>query len=206
MLCNANARIDKGEIICLTGASGAGKSTLFKLLLSVYTPTAGGIALVREKESEIVLTEQERSLFAYVPQGNFFFSGTIYENLTFFFNGNDHAVSDADLKNALSVACAEFVYDLPEGLQTKLSENGGGLSEGQLQRLNIARAILSNRPILLLDEATSALDGETEQRLLENVKKVQDKTCLIVTHRPAALQFADRVLRVEKGTIRNDKR
>lgn len=206
ILCNVNARIDKGEIVCLTGASGAGKSTLFKLLLSVYTPTAGGIALVREKESEIVLTEQERSLFAYVPQGNFFFSGTIYENLTFFFNGNDHAVSDADLKNALSVACAEFVYDLPEGLQTKLSENGGGLSEGQLQRLNIARAILSNRPILLLDEATSALDGETEQRLLENVKKVQDKTCLIVTHRPAALQIADRVLRVEKGTIRNDKR
>ena len=93
------------------------------------------------------------------------------------------------------------MWSLPEGLQTPLNEGGAGLSEGQMQRLAVARAILSDRPVLLLDEATSALDGETETKLLENIRALQDKTCLIVTHRPAALAIADRILNVEKGVI-----
>ncbi len=195
----ATARINKGEIVCLTGPSGAGKSTIFKLLLNVFKPTEGNLTLIGEEGTQ-PLTEKERGLFAYVPQGNFLFSGTIYENLTFFLEG-ERTVSTEEIEEALSVACAQFVFSLPQGLQTKLNEGGEGLSEGQLQRLNVARAILSNRPVLLLDEATSALDGETEEALLKNVRALQNKTCLIVTHRPAALAVADRVLQVENGVI-----
>lgn len=190
---NASTCIQKGEIVCLTGASGAGKSTLFKLLLNVFKPTSGEI-LLTGTDGHIPLTAKERGLFAYVPQGNFLFSGTIYENLCFFSNRN---LTNKELENALKVACAEFVYELPQGLDTSLGEGGEGLSEGQLQRLTVARAILSNRPILLLDEATSALDGETERKLLENIRALKDKTCLIVTHRPAALDIADRIISVE---------
>ena len=199
VLKSANATIGKGEIVCLTGASGSGKSTLFKLLLNVFTPNDGGLWLDDKKGNKKPLTAKERGLFAYVPQGKFLFSGTIYENLTFFAG----EVSDVEkrIEEALKVACAEFVWELPQGLQTPLTEGGGGLSEGQMQRLAVARAILSNRPILLLDEATSALDSETEIKLLENVRKLKDKTCLIVTHRPAALAIADRILAVENGKI-----
>ena len=195
-----DALFKKGEIICLTGPSGAGKSTVFKLLLNVYECTNGEIGLQIEDKT-VALTAQERGLFAYVPQGNFLFSGTIYENLTFFTTDkNDPSISDR-LKMAVDAACADFVWELPEGLETKLNEGGAGLSEGQLQRLAIARALLSDRSILLLDEATSALDGETEKQVLENIKNLNGKTCLIVTHRPAALAIADRILHVEDGQI-----
>jgi ATP-binding cassette subfamily B protein len=199
ILENANAQFKKGEIVCLTGASGSGKSTLFKLLLGVFKPTDGSL-LLQGACNQITLSEKERGLFAYVPQGNFLFSGTIHENLTFF---SDTAPTESEIKHALSVACAEFVYELPEGLNTKLAEGGEGLSEGQVQRLAVARAILSGRPILLLDEATSALDGETEQKLLTNIQALKDKTCLIVTHRPAALSIANRILNVEDKKIFN---
>lgn len=201
VLTGANATIEKGEIVCLTGASGAGKSTLFKLLLNVFTPTDGGLYLCDMDGDKKPLTAESRGLFAYVPQGKFLFSGTIYENLTFFSEEEQPQDIDERIKTALKVACAEFVWDLPQGLQTPLTEGGGGLSEGQTQRLAVARAILSDRPILLLDEATSALDGETEKKLLENIRALKDKTCLIVTHRPAALVIADRVLAVENGKI-----
>lgn len=198
VLQGADIALKKGEIICLTGPSGAGKSTIFKLLLHMFTQTEGEIAL--HGEHDLPLSPQTRGLFAYVPQGKFLFSGTIYENLTFFTDGSDTDLSEK-VKNAIEIACAQFVWDLPQGLQTPLGENGVGLSEGQMQRLAVARAILSDRPILLLDEATSALDGETECRLLENIRALKDKTCLIVTHRPAALAIADRVLVVENGKI-----
>lgn len=202
VLTNANAEIKKGEIVCVTGASGAGKSTLFKLLLNVFTPTSGDICLLGETgESLIKVTARERGLFAYVPQGNFLFSGTIYENLTFFADEITEKSMDERVKSALEIACADFVWDLPQGVQTPLLEGGNGLSEGQMQRLAVARAILSDRPILLLDEATSALDSETERKLLENIKALQNKTCIIVTHREMALTIADRILRVEKGQI-----
>lgn len=199
VLTSANATIGKGEIVCLTGASGSGKSTLFKLLLNVFTPNDGGLWLDDGKGNKKPLTAKERGLFAYVPQGKFLFSGTIYENLTFFTDLSGDI--EKRIEEAIKVACAEFVWELPQGLQTPLTEGGGGLSEGQMQRLAVARAILSDRPILLLDEATSALDSETETRLLENVRKLKDKTCLIVTHRPAALEIADRILAVENGKI-----
>ncbi len=195
---NANFTLERETISCLTGASGAGKSTIFKLLLQVFQPTNGNINVCSENEIT-PLTAAHRTLFAYVPQGNFLFSGTIYENLTFFCN--EENIKEDNIQNALSVACADFVNDLPDGLQTALIERGGGLSEGQLQRLAIARAILSDRPILLLDEATSALDNETEQKLLANIKNLKNKTCLIVTHRPAALAIADKVWLVENGKI-----
>lgn len=249
LFCGASAEIEKGTVVCITGGSGSGKSTLFKLLLNVYTPLSGGVYAVSRGE-KIPLTAKERGLFAYVPQGNFLFSGTIRENLIFFSEEKDEALSerggntleknkgnsessesareknkgisekdesavekkggvseknggasDRKISAALKAACAEFVWELPEGLDTPLRERGGGLSEGQLQRLAVARALLSDRPVLLLDEATSALDGETERKLLENIKNTSGKTCLIVTHRPAALEIADRVLRIENGKI-----
>jgi ATP-binding cassette subfamily B protein len=193
---NATATVEKGSIVCVTGQSGSGKSTLFKLLLRVYEPTEGEMLAVVGKEN-VPLSCDTRNLFAYVPQGNFLFSGTIYDNVVFFAENP----TDDDVENALKAACAEFVYDLPDGLQTPLLERGGGLSEGQMQRLAIARALLSNRPVLLFDEATSALDGETEKRLLQNVKAMQNKTCILVTHRPAALAIADRILDVQDGKV-----
>lgn len=203
VLERAVARINKGEIICLTGPSGAGKSTIFKLLLSVYHATEGKVELCGDFDGQrtIELSSAHRDLFAYVPQGNFLFSGTIYENLNVFSPETNPEKRKTDMENALKIACAEFVYDLPQGLHTLLMEKGAGLSEGQLQRLAVARAILSERPILLLDEATSALDNETEKALLENIKGLHGKTCIIISHRPAALQISDRVFFVEKGKI-----
>lgn len=199
---NADFSVKSGEIVCLQGASGAGKSTIFKLLLNVFKPNDGKLSILYDN-SEYDLDESWRSLFAYVPQGNFLFSGTIYENLTFFCDQS--AIDEKKIENALLVACADFVFNLPEGLNTSLTERGGGLSEGQLQRLAVARAILSERPVLLLDEATSALDGDTEKRLLENIKALRGKTCLIVTHREAALSIADRTLVVENCTIKQKR-
>lgn len=196
VLTNVNAEVKKGDIVCITGKSGSGKSTLFKLLLSIYAPTDGKISIVGKKETPVSV--QTRTLFSYVPQGNFLFSGTIKENLTFFAEGE---VSEEKIKDALVCAQADFVYELPEGLSTSLKEQGGGLSEGQLQRLAIARALLSDRPVLLLDEATSALDEKTEKQVLQNIKNRKGQTCLIVTHRPAALQVADGVLHVEGGAL-----
>lgn len=196
----ASATIEKGAFTCITGESGAGKSTLFKLLLNVYTSEKGGI-YANENTDVRLLSDPSRSLFAYVPQENFLFSGSIGENLVFFANETDESVLNEKLDRALDTACAGFVRSLPDGLNTVLSEHGKGLSEGQKQRLAVARALLSEHPILLLDEATSALDEETEIRLLENLKNLSDKTCIIVTHRPAALTIADCVLHVKNGKI-----
>ncbi len=192
VLRGATCRINTGEVVCVTGESGSGKSTLFKLLLSVYAPTNGQICI-----NESQLSIGDRRLFAYVPQGNMLFSGSILANLTFF---AEKFTMDS-VRKSLEIACATFVYDLPNGLDTQLNELGGGLSEGQIQRLAIARALIANRPILLLDEATSALDGQTEQDVLKNISALKYKTCIIVTHRPAALSIADRVFNVNEGKI-----
>ncbi len=200
VLSGMNAQIQKGETVCLTGPSGAGKSTIFKLLLQVYKPTSGEV-LLRLNEGEIPLTAKERGLFAYVPQGNFLFSGTIYENLAFFSQEKDETLLKEKMLSALKAACADFVLDLPQGLDTVLTEGGAGLSEGQLQRLSVARALLSERPILLLDEATSALDADTETQLIENLSKLKNRTCILVTHRPKALEIADKILHIENGQV-----
>ena len=194
VLDGVNTTIYKGESICFTGLSGAGKSTFFRLLLAIYKPQSGELCVQGNFEMPIEISNATRCLFAYVPQSDFLFSGTIRDNLLVFGEENG-------LEEAIKIACAEFVYDLPNGLDTELLEHGGGLSEGQLQRLAIARALLSKRPILLLDEATSALDLQTEERLLRNLKGLKDKTCIMVTHRPAALALADRVFVIEDKKI-----
>ena len=184
-------RIEKGSITAFTGGSGSGKSTVLKMMLCLYSPDSGQISLTNTDDSKMPVSKAMRSLFAYVPQGNFLFSGTIRESLTF---ADPISMAQEDrIWEALQLACAsDFVRSLPEGLDTILGERGIGLSEGQIQRLAIARALIANRPILLLDEATSALDPETEKKLLDNLRSMTDKTVVIVTHRETVAEFCDR--------------
>ena len=179
-----------GTIVAITGESGVGKSTLFALLLGLYEPTSGTISLwIREKQYR--LCAGTRSLFSYIPQENGLFSGTLRNNLTQFNPDAD----DAKIWAALETAClADHIRSLPNGLNTLLGEHGSGFSEGQRQRIAIARALLSNAPILLLDEATSALDESTEKQLLQNISQISNRTCLIVTHRKAALKICSQVI------------
>ena len=171
--------VKKGEFVAFTGPSGCGKSTVLKLLMGLYPVDAGEVYGCC------------RSMFAYVPQGNQLMSGSIRDILTF--SGNDKKPDDTGIQRALYIACAEgFVRELEQGVDTLLGERGAGLSEGQMQRLAIARAVYSDRPVLLLNEATSALDAETEEKVLENLRDMTDKTVIIVTHRPAALKLCDR--------------
>lgn len=138
-------------------------------------------------------------MFAYVPQGKFILSGTIRENITFV----NEKISEEDLKNALEVSnCTTFIQSLPDGLDTKIGERGSGLSEGQLQRLAIARAIASNAPILILDEITSSLDRKTEAEVLKNIKNLKNRTCIIVTHRTSISEICDREFVVENMNIK----
>lgn len=186
-----NLEIEKGQYLAFTGHSGCGKSTLLKLLMCLY-PLNGGERYLRKKDgTEILLTPAWRGLFAYVPQGNQLMSGTIREIVAF---GAPEAMEEENrLKDALKIACADdFVEKLEHGVDTMLGERGCGLSEGQMQRIAIARALFSGRPILILDEATSSLDEATEKRLLLNLRQMTDKTVLIITHRPAALEICDR--------------
>ena len=192
VLKNLDMEIRKGEYVAFCGPSGCGKSTVLKLLMCMYE-LDGGARFVIGRDGEEPLTAGWRGLFSYVPQGNQLMSGTIREVVTF---GNRADMErEADIRRALTIACAgQFIDDLPEGIDTLLGERGAGLSEGQMQRIAIARAIFSDRPILLLDEATSALDEETEAKLLENLRSMTDKTVLIVTHRPAALDITDKII------------
>ena len=195
VLKNAGLTIRKGEFIAFAGSSGIGKSTLFKLLLGFLEPSEGSITL-RCGDESVPLTATARSLFAYVPQGNLILSGTIRQNITFF-------ADDIEKKRIWDAAetaeIADFIRGLEQGLETRLGERGLGLSEGQVQRLAIARALLYNSPILLLDEATAALDEQTEARVLENIRRLSDKTCLCISHRPPALATCDRVIYIENG-------
>lgn len=184
--------VSKEEFVAFTGASGCGKSTVLKLLMSLYPLISGKRYIVCGNEQK-ELDSSYRSLFAYVPQGNLLMSGSIRDIVTY------AAGDECDIDQALEIACAsEFITELPDGVDTELGEKGNGLSEGQMQRLAIARAICSGRPVLLLDEATSALDEQTEKKLLMNLKAMTDKTVIIVTHRPAALAVCDREIRFGK--------
>ncbi len=193
VLKHLSLRIRKGETIAFTGHSGCGKSTALKLLMCVYQPDSGERYYTAREGSRGCLTSAYRRLFAYVPQGNALMNGTIREVISF---ADPWAAHDEErLTAALRIACAEeFVAELPDGADTLLGERGAGLSEGQMQRLAIARAIFSGSPVLLLDEATSALDLKTEERLLRNLRNMTDKTVVIVTHRQAALMICDRVM------------
>lgn len=179
VLKDYSLKIKKGEFIAFTGPSGCGKSTVLKLLMGLYTVDAGEVYGC------------SRSMFAYVPQGNQLMSGSIRDIITF--SDKNKVEDEAGIWRAVEIACADsFISELEQGIDTLLGERGLGLSEGQMQRLAIARAVYSDRPVLLLDEATSALDAGTEQAVLENLRNMTDKTVIIVTHRPAALKLCDR--------------
>ncbi len=197
VLENGSFEIDKNDFVMISGISGIGKSTLFKLMVGVLPVDEGKISIESGGKSYAV-DKYTRPLFAYVPQGNMLFSGTIRENLKFV---NSEA-SDAEIMEAARISCAdEFISELPEGLDTVLLENGHGLSEGQVQRLAIARAVLTDAPILLLDEATSALDEATEKKLLSNIKQLKEKTCVIISHKSAAYDICNKELRIKDKNI-----
>lgn len=196
ILENADISIGKGELITIMGNSGAGKSTLLKLLLAIYEPEKGTLEIKTEKES-YALTERYRKMFAYVPQGNFLMSG----NVTSAIASLDDTSADVDMdkvKAVAHIACADtFVEKLEHGYDTLIGERGMGISEGQAQRLAIARALYTDAPVLLLDEATSALDEQIEKKVLKNIRELTDKTVIIVSHRKAVLEVCDRCVVLE---------
>lgn len=194
VITDSHFRAAPGEIVALVGPSGEGKTTIIRLILGLIQPQTGHARITAADGRQIALNADTRHLFAYVPQGNTILSGTIAENLRMV----RPEASDEALIQALETACAwEFVAKLPEGLYAKVGERGRGLSEGQAQRIAIARAILRDAPVLLLDEATSALDVATERQVLRSIiRRDPTKTVIVTTHRPSVLSLCQRVYRV----------
>ena len=185
---------EPGSCTAILGETGAGKTTLIRIILALLHPQQG-TAEIYDSSSSHILSPLMRCNMVYVPQGNTLMSGTIRDNLLM---GKADA-TDEEMREALRKSCAEFVSDLPDGLDTLCTEQGGGLSEGQAQRISIARALLRDRPVMLFDEATSALDNDTECRLLQNIMSDRSKTIIFITHRPAVINYCDRTLRVERN-------
>lgn len=189
---NFSLQFSSGQMVAVMGQTGAGKTTLLRLLLGLVHPERGSITLDNGTHKQTI-SELTRGNFVYVPQGNSLFSGTIRENLLV---GNITA-DDRRLRQVLAVASADFVWDLPEGLDTVLGEKGVGLSEGQAQRIAIARSLLRPGRILLLDEATSALDQETERRFLANLRKhLGERIVIFITHHPEVAEACDQTIRI----------
>ncbi|MDO4535165.1 MAG: ABC transporter ATP-binding protein, partial [Clostridium perfringens] len=188
ILNNISFNINPGEIVALIGPSGEGKTTIIRLLLSLIKPNSGNICVLSDNNAFTDVNLRE--FISYVPQGNTLFTGTIKDNVNY---GDEDATLE-NLEYSLELACAsDFVDQLPNGISTEINEKGGGISEGQAQRLAIARAFLREKPILILDEATSSLDPKTEIAVLNSVKNLKHKPiCLIITHRPSALNICDR--------------
>ena len=182
-----------GSCTAILGETGAGKTTLVRMILALLRPQGGQVSIYNQKVEKSI-SPRMRCNFVYVPQGNTLMSGSIRENLRL---GKLDA-TDEEMKEVLMQACAGFVFDLPKGLDTSCAESGGGLSEGQAQRIAIARALLRNRCIMLFDEATSALDPDTERQLLQNILQKRDKTIIFITHRPAVVDYCDQTLKIEK--------
>ena len=182
-----------GSCTAILGETGAGKTTLVRMILALVQPQDGKIEIYHGSTHQ-TLSPLHRCNFVYVPQGNTLMSGTIRENLRL---GKLDA-TDEEMLHALHVSCADFVNDLPDGLNTLCSEQGGGLSEGQAQRIAIARSLLRDRSVMLFDEATSALDPDTERQLLNNILSAHDKTIIFITHRPAVIDYCDQTLKLEK--------
>ena len=197
VLCPFDFTARAGETIAVTGPSGEGKTTLLRLLLGLVEPCSGSAELVGSKRYP--LNAGTRTMFAYVPQGNSIFAGTVRENLRLV---NPEA-TDEELEKALEVACAlDFVRQLPGGLEYRLGAGGRGISEGQAQRLAVARALLKKAPVLLLDEATSAMDVRMEGQLLRNLRASgMVRTCVLVTHRPGSMEFCDRSYEIRNGVV-----
>lgn len=195
ILRNCSFTVPRGEITAIMGESGSGKSTLFKILLGLYEPDGGSISF----GNGTPINAGTRGMFSYVPQGNMILSGTIRDNITLC-NEN---ISDEQIEKATRAAVIyDFIQELPDGFDTVLSERGAGLSEGQIQRVSIARALLFDAPILLLDESTSALDEQTETTLLSNIKHMTDKTVLFITHRNTSVNVCDHIIHVENKKFR----
>lgn len=181
-----------GEMVAVMGETGTGKTTLIRLILALVEPQKGSIT-IRNREKSLPVSPATRSNFVYVPQGNTLFSGTIRSNLLI----GDPDAGEEKLLEALRVASAEFVLELPEGLDTVLGVGGTGVSEGQAQRIAIARSLLRPGAILLLDEATSALDAETEKRFLFNLKEqMGHRTVLFITHHAEVARYCDRIYKI----------
>ena len=197
VLRGVHFQVDAGEISALVGPSGEGKSTLIRMLLGLLPPDSGSAFLRDGRGICHNLGADTRHLFAYVPQGNTILAGTIEDNLRLV----NHTVTEAQMEQALRDACAwDFVRSLPQGIRTLLGEGGKGLSEGQAQRIAIARALVRNSPVMLLDEVTSALDYETERKVLENIR-ARGVTCIVATHRPSVLSLCRQVYKVGDGTL-----
>jgi ABC-type multidrug transport system fused ATPase/permease subunit len=182
-----------GSCTAILGETGAGKTTLIRIILALLKPKSGQVSIYNKVKS-MSLSPCHRCNFVYVPQGNTLMSGTIRDNLRL---GKLNA-TDEEIQEALHKSCADFVMLLPDGLETRCSEQGGGLSEGQAQRIAIARSLLRDRSILLFDEATSALDPDTEHQLLNNILSGNDKTVIFITHRQAVIGYCDNILKIEK--------
>lgn len=198
VLSDLSFTIAPGQILGIVGPSGEGKTTLLRLLLGIVRPTSGSLTATAGEETT-PLDENTRRLFSYVPQKCTMFTGTIRENLLLV----KKDATDEELFVALELACAaDFVRKKPQGLDTPIKEQGTGLSQGQLQRLCIARALLCDAPVLLLDEATSALDMETEQKVLQNIMQSRpNRTLLVTTHRPSVLSLCHRTYRIQNNTL-----
>lgn len=192
-------RADAGEIVAIIGPSGNGKTTLVRVLLGLLYPAEGTARLVGEDGTSCPISSATREFFGYVPQGNTVFAGTIAENMRMV-KGD---ATDEEIIRALQAGCAyEFVKQLPEGIYSRIGERGTGFSEGQAQRLAIARAILRDAPILLLDEATSALDMEIEKRVLSNIMEFgKKKTCIVTTHRPSVLSMSHHIYEIRDDRL-----
>lgn len=201
VLAHLNLEIRKGDYVAVTGPSGCGKSTVLKLMMCLYPLDFGERYLLCTNGERRTLTSAYRRLFAYVPQGNQLLSGSLREIIAF---GDRTRMNEEEtMRYALRISCAEeFVNDLEQGLDTVLGEHGLGLSEGQMQRIAIARAVFSGSPVLILDEATSALDEASEHQLLQNLRSMTDRTVLIVTHRMAVLSICDQCIYMEPDGVR----
>lgn len=182
-----------GSCTAILGETGAGKTTLVRIILALLQPQSGSVTIYNDIKSQ-TLSPCHRCNFVYVPQGNTLMSGTIRDNLRL---GKLNA-TDEEIQSVLHQSCADFVEQLPDGLNTLCSEQGGGLSEGQAQRIAIARSLLRDGSIMLFDEATSALDPDTERQLLHNILSCHDKTVIFITHRPAVMNYSDQTLKIEK--------
>ena len=203
-----------GTCTAILGETGAGKTTLIRMVLALMHPTEGQVTIYsdrkneyleyteRTKHYEALVTANMRCNFVYVPQGNTLLSGTIRDNLLL---GRPDA-TDEDIWRALNSVCGDFVATLKDGLDTQLTEVGGGLSEGQAQRIAVARALLRDRPVMVFDEATSALDPDTERQLLQNILSKHDKTILFITHRPAVIDYCDQTLHIHRAARQKIKR
>jgi ABC-type multidrug transport system fused ATPase/permease subunit len=199
VLYNVDLEVKPGSMTALIGPTGEGKSTIARLLLALITPLSGKVLLILPNGRKEEVSASTRRAFTYVPQGNTILSGTVADNLRL-------AKPDATVEQmtaALKTACAgDFVEQLPQGLDTVIGERGTGLSEGQAQRIAIARALLRDAPILILDECTSALDPLTEERVLKNIRKdLNGRACLLITHRKTAVCYCDRVYKLDGGCI-----